>query len=282
LRLPALIALVCCSAAATSCGGGSSKPSASTLGGNWQITLVRHNSTEPWDFSGFLLQSGKAVSGSVILGAGTPCVSQTGPVTGSVDGSNVELTIGSLGQDFSLTGTMAPGSGGSSSMSGQFSTLVGSCLGFSSAGSWTAVQVSPLSSPFHGSFIGTIPGSTTPISIDVSGNLTQGPNIGASNATLSGTFSASGAPQFCPYLTTGTLTGIISGTGVRLNIFAPDGTLVGQVPELQTKPGATPQPPATLTIAPDGIPLKLKGGFSVESPSSDCPQLNGDAKLFFP
>ena len=271
---------ICLLVSATACGGGGSpKPPTSGLAGNWQITLVRHNSTEPWNFSGFLVETGKTLSGSMILGAGAPCSTESGPITGSVDGSNVQMTIDSLGQDFSLTGSAASASGGSSTMSGQFSTLNGPCLGSSSTGNWTAVQVLPLTSPFHGTATYVtqgLNGSPVTAVINLSGTIAQGPNAGASNATVTGTFSATSAQQFCSYLTTGYMTGLVSGTGVRITLFGPDGSVAGSVPFQNSTI------PATLTLGPDGTPLELDGIGGLQGASSACTAQNITVQLLFP
>src|SRR5215472_1759256 len=101
-----------------SCGG--SKPAVGgSLTGNWQITLNRHASTQPQNYSGFLVQSGDAIAGSVILGGGC---SGVGPVVGKMDGQNLSLTINQFGQELTLTGAVPSSSG---FMSGDFSTLAG-------------------------------------------------------------------------------------------------------------------------------------------------------------
>src|SRR5215471_6974840 len=66
-----------------SCGSGSKPGIGGSLTGNWQITLNRHASTQPQNYSGFLVQSGDAIVGSVILGGGC---SGVGPVVGKMDG----------------------------------------------------------------------------------------------------------------------------------------------------------------------------------------------------
>jgi hypothetical protein len=243
-------------------------PAASAISGNWEITLVRHNSTEPWTFSGFLLEAGGSVSGSVILGAGVGCQGVVGPVTGTFDGKNLQLTIGSFGQDFSLTGGMQSGSSGDATLQGQFSTLEGGCLGTSSAGTWSAVRIPPLSTKFHGHFV---PAAVNVATIDVSGTLTQGSNVGASNATLTGTITSTGGTQFCPYISTGSITGVISGTNVVFNLYSPDGSQVGQIPNFGF-------PAATL----NSNETSLTGDYSLQALSVDCPVNNGTMTLKFP
>jgi len=268
LRLLTVTLLLCMLVATVSCGNGNNSTSAaSSISGNWQLTLTRHNSTQQWTFSGFLLQSGGTVTGSFILGAGE--CQGVGPVSGSFDGQNLQLTVGTFGQDFSLSASLPSGSAAESSIDGQFSTLAGGCIGFASTGTWTAVRVPSLSGPFHGSFI-----VTDGTNIDVTGTLTQGPNIGASNVTLSGTMNATGGPSFCSYLSTATVTGLISGTSAILSFYGPDGSQVGQIPS----PGFGPA-----TVAADGT--SLTGSYAFSAISSSCSGLTGgqgDVTLTFP
>jgi len=241
------------------------------MSGNWQFTLLRHNatSTDTWTFSGFLLQSDKSVTGSFILkAAGCQGV---GPVNGTFDGQNLQLTVGALGQDFSLSGAPASGSSSADSMSGQFTDPGGGCISFSSTGTWTAVRVSPLSGSFHASFVDTTDNAT----LNASGTLTQGTNVGASNATISGLVDASNTAAFCAYLTNSTVTGYISGTSVSLNFYGPAGSLTGQIP---ISVGAL------ATLSPDG--KSLTGSFLL-SPvttigTTTCPSISGTATLTFP
>jgi hypothetical protein len=208
------------------------------------------------------------VSGSVILGAGVGCQGVVGPVTGTFDGQKLQLTVGSFGQDFSLTGGMSSGSSGNASLQGQFSTVQGGCLGSSSTGTWSAVRIPPLSTSFHGHFV---PAAINVATIDVSGTLTQGSNIGASNATLTGTIKATGGSQFCPYISTGSITGVISGTSVVLNLYGPDGSQIGQIPDFGFPAAA---------LSPDGT--SLKGDYSLQGLSTDCGVNNGTMTLKFP
>ena len=252
-----------------SCGAGShNTPVGGALSGNWQITLIRHNTTDQWTLSGFLVQSGNNITGSFILNIGCQGV---GSVTGTFDGQNLQLTVSSSGQDFNLSAAAAQG-GSSNSLSGQFSTLQGGCISFSSSGTWTAIRIPAISGLFHGTFVENSPQSIT---IDVTGALTQGPNVGASNATLTGTINATGATAFCSYLNNATVTGLISGTSASLNFYGPDGTQIGQIPS----PGST----APALVAPDGS--SVTGSFAFGAISNTCSGFSGGqpgATLTFP
>jgi len=105
--------------------------------------------------------------------------------------------------------------------------------------------------------------------------LTQGTNVGASNATISGLVDASNTAAFCAYLTNSTVTGYISGTSVSLNFYGPAGSLTGQIP---ISVGAL------ATLSPDG--KSLTGSFLL-SPvttigTTTCPSISGTATLTFP
>ena len=190
-------------------------------------------------------------------------------MSGTFDGKTLQLTIGSFGQDFSLTGAPASGSSKTPSLQGQFSTLSGACLGFSSTGTWSAVSIPPLSTSFHASFV---PAGVSSVPITVAGTLTQGANVGASNATLLGTMNPVGSQDFCAYIGTGsTVTGTISGTSVVLNIFAPDGSQIGQVPGFGFP---------VATLAANG--KSLTGEYSLLGTSITCSGNNGTVTFTFP
>jgi len=267
------IALLCVVAATLECG--SNKPAtlpSDQLSGNWEITLQRHAHPGSLLFSGFILQSGSAVTGSLILGGGCNGV---GTVTGKVDGQNLALTIDEFGQEISLTGTLPPGSpSGSTFISGPFSALAGGCATYASTGTWSATPVTPISGTFHGTFVSTVSSGAAADTFNVTGSLTQGPNTGSSNATLTGTLTATGIPHFCPYLTSATISGFISGTSVTLNLFDTTGSQVAQVaPATVTTNGAS----LTCSAAASGNVC-----YSFPPISSSCPGEQGAIQLSFP
>ena len=253
-------ALVLCLIALTmvaleGCGNGRPRfpfANAGTLSGNWQIALTPHTSTTSQMFTGFMIQSGSTVNGSLILGFGCQGV---GPVSGSVNGPNLTLTINEFGQDISLTGA----SDGNGNLTGSYSALAGGCNSNSSTGSFNAIQITPISGSFHGTFSGQTNGPQT-----VSGTLTQGTNVGGSTATLTGSLNATSS-GLCPYLTNASLRGVISGTSINLNIYGPSGTLIGQIPSTV----------APATIAADAS--AMSGGYVFSPQSSNC---SGDLGLF--
>jgi hypothetical protein len=251
------------------CSGNSSLPPG-PVAGNWQMQLVSPSNDQPWQLSGFLLQSGNSVTGSFVsvpnVSTGFGC-NGAGPVSGTLNGQNLKLDVNESGQDVSLLASFpsqAPTS--STPLNGQFSTVAAGCTS-SSTGTWSAVPVVPISGSFHGSFVSQQGNGT----VDVTGTLNQGPNVGASNATLSGTINAAGPTSFCPYLNGDTLTGVISGTQVTLNIYDPGGSQIGQIPPVQ-------QPQATLT--PDA--KSLTGNYIFQQISTSCIGDLGTLQLTFP
>jgi hypothetical protein len=251
------------------CANTNNPPVATTFTGNWQITLNRHENPLPLYYTGFLIQTGKSVSGSVVLGDGCPGV---GPVSGTITGQSVQLTIDEFGQNINLNGDLPSGS---APPSGQFSTLAGGCTQFPSTGSWSAAQIKPLTGTFHGTFQSTNSISLTPI-MDVTGIIAQGPNTGASSATLSGTLTAASYVAPCAYLTNATITGTISGTTIVWNLYGPTGTPMGRVPLPGGLPGGSP----TATISVDGS--TLTGSYQFQSISSTCGGDQGSVQLTFP
>jgi hypothetical protein len=207
--------LVVCLMAAllTSCGssskGGTNAPG---LSGNWQIAL--QNGTLTRTQSGFVLQAGKALAGQFLL-SGT-CAG-LGSAQGTVNGSDVSLTVSQSAQTVGLTGS-ATGDG--SSITGSYSIL-GSGCGSSETGTWTGTRVKTLTGSFNGMFTSGVAG-VQPFSF--SGNVTQGSNAGTSNATLSGSMTSTNAACF----SSASITGLISGTAVVFNLATSEGISLGQ------------------------------------------------------
>jgi hypothetical protein len=255
LRLSSISLLLIVLLANAACGGGGTvSPSGSSLSGNWEISLQRHVLPDsPLIYSGFLQQSGGAITGSVILGSNC---SGVGPITGTLDGQKLALTINEFGQEVSLTG--APPSS-ATSMGGEFSTLAGGCTPFPNTGTWSAIRVPPLAGAFHGTF------KSSSDTIEVGGTLSQGPNTGNSNATITGTLNATGAARFCSYLTMSAVAGVISGTTLALNLYGPDGMLISQIPG---------------SITPDAS--SFTGTFAFQSISKSCLGDQGTVQLTFP
>ena len=249
--------LLVCLTATVACGGGGKSEADGPMTGNWQITLQPHGVYAHFIYSGFLTQNGSSVSGAVILGGG--CLG-VGPVTGTASGENLSLNINEFGQDVSLVGSLPSGNG---PVGGQYSTANGACTSpYSSTGTWTAVRIPPL----NGALTGVFTSSSTQIHvppINVTGTLTQGPNTGASTATLSGTMTAtSTGSQFCSYLSTATINGVVSGETATLNLYGPNGELITAIPA---------------SVSPDGS--SLSGTYGFLGISSNCTGDGGTVTL---
>lgn len=239
--------------------GGGIATSTTNVSGNWQFTFERVANPIPLGYSGFLLQAGNSISGALILGG--DCLG-VGSVTGTLNQQTLQLDINEFGQDLTLTGTVPSPLTSSSLVGGQFSTLPGGCS-FQSTGTWSATLVPPLSGPFHGSFVSTEENGT----VNVTGTMTQGPNVGASNASLSGNMVTSGIPPFCSYITSATIVGVISGNTVNISIFGFNGSLVNVAPIVGT-------------LTNNGSVLTATYGFSAISKS--CTGDAGTFQLSFP
>jgi len=265
---------LCTLLGAIACGGGSSQ-SANSVSANWQMQLTSAGSDQPWQLSGFLLQSGNSVTGSFVsvpnATTGFGC-NGVGPVSGTLNGQNLKLDVNVSSQDVSLTAnfpSQAPTS--STPLEGQFSTLAAGCTS-SSTGTWSAVPVTPLSGSFHGTFTSNTVFGLAPV--NVTGTLSQGPNVGDNNTTLTGTINAAGPTRFCSYLNSATISGLISGTQVTLNFFGPNGSQIGQL---------GPQP---ATITPDAKSLSCipssSCGYFFSQISKSCTGDAGSVELTFP
>ncbi|HZR57336.1 MAG TPA: hypothetical protein VFA74_10720 [Terriglobales bacterium] len=168
--------------------------------------------------SGFLLQSGSSLSGNLLITGGQTCAGQ-GPVTGTANQSNVAFTMNIVGQTISMTATTAP----DGSMSGNYTIMAQGC-GQSQTGTWTGVQIKPLTGNFQGTLC-SVPKQNCPANpFSISGTLTQSANTGDTSAALSGTVTVTGSS--C--LTTASITGAISGTAAVGNLFGTDGSQLGQ------------------------------------------------------
>lgn len=222
-----------------------------SLSGNWQFTMASpsdnsfvgssnpscppptQNAPPPLCFGGFLLQNNDSVTGGVVYSVALPktpptpptlCSSGSAPVTGQISGQAVALTVSAGAQTFSLSGSL---SADGSTMLGTYSSTDGKGCGTAQSGlKWSATSVEPLTGSVQGSFHSTVGGTSFQNQdFPVSGNLTQGDNIGASNATVNGTLSFQGYP--C--LDTAYVNGQISGNSVVLQLFATNGLDVGQI-----------------------------------------------------
>lgn len=243
-----LIVLVASLIMLSACGGGGSNSqnrARAPLSGNWQFAM-----TNPTDQSftgglqgGFLLQKNGSVTGAAVYsisspatsgGVPTPCNSGSAPISGTINGQNVTLTAVAGNQTITLTGTL---SSDGSSMMGTYASTAGTAPGGGPCGTvqsgqqWSATSVPPLT----GSITGSFHSQSTLLSnqdFPVSGFLTQGENIGASNATVTGTLSfvdpASLLSNY-PCFDTASVNGQISGNTVILQLIGNNGATAGQI-----------------------------------------------------
>jgi hypothetical protein len=269
--LPTILLLVMLLAVLSCGGGGTAAPQAGTLSGNWEIQLFRHVSPNPpLLYTGFLLQSGNNITGSLMFdlsSVGSGQCEGVGTVSGTTDQQNISLTINEQGEDVSLSGSM-PSSG--SALSGQFSSLAGGCTYYANTGTWSATNIAPVAGSFHGTFTSTnVPSNGA---FNVTGSLNQGQNTGADTASLSGNIVASTTTSFCSYLSSATINGLISGNSIVLNLYGTNGTQITQLGAIGNS--------STVTITPDAT--SISGSYSFPSISSSCIGDQGTFQLSFP
>ena len=221
----------------SACGGksNSSQPQGvGSVAGNWQFTMAApsDNSFQGGIVGGFLLQANGSVTGAATysiklppqLGGGsTICNSGSAPITGTISGQGVTLTAVAGNQTFAFTGGL---SADGSTMMGTYTSTDGNGCGTAQAGlQWSAISVPPLTGTIQGNFHSSLSPILRDQDFPVSGVLTQGENIGATSATVTGTLTFQGYP--C--LASANVTGQISGNSVILQIIAPNGLNVGQI-----------------------------------------------------
>lgn len=283
------------------CGGGASSgppQQSATLSGNWQFTMAPQtdgNSGDP-TFSGglqggFLLQdkNNGSITGQTVYSvtasnsATGPCNSGSAPVTVTISGQNVTITEVAGAQMFTLTGAL---SSDGSTMTGTYTSTAGtapdgSACGYAETGlSWSAVAVPALTGPIQGSFHSTSESSgLNNQDFIVSGSLIQGQNIGASNATVTGTLSflnpANNVSDY-PCFSIAAVNGQISGNFVVLQLIGTNGSTIGQIGEPAGSP--TNISPVTFNSAQGGYILQGTGP-SYMVATSACPGSLGDSTL---
>jgi hypothetical protein len=281
---PVFILLVSLSLAISSCGGGSSgnsgsSPGNSLVAGNWQFTMSTNgNSFVASPLQGGLIQqangslSGQVMFSILLPGAGTSttiCNSGTATVTGTVSGQTVNFTavVGTFESDGATpatqTFTLSNGQlssdnstiqGGTYTVTAGYSTINGAvvtCGSAQDAGSWSAASIPSMTGTFQGNFHSTA-GSSGLANQDfaVTGSLLQGPNTGASSATITGTLTFTGYPCFSSI----SVNGQISGNSVVLQMFPSTGVNAGQIG------GINPLTPVTYDNTSSGYVLHNLAG----------------------
>jgi hypothetical protein len=267
----------------SACGGSASNQSQSNaqLAGNWQFTMATppDGSFQGGIQGGFLLQNNGSVTGGVIYSiflppqSGSPaslCNSGSAPVTGTINGQTVSLTVVAGNQTFTLNGAL---SANGSTMTGTYGSTDGQGCGTAqSALQWSGTLVPPLTGSIQGNFhssLSSLDPSLRNQDFPVAGMLTQGPNIGASNATVTGTLTFQGYP--C--LATASVNGQISGSSAVLSIIAPNGLTVGQI---GAPAGFTNPNPVTFVTSAAGAVLEGANGYGVTTGSCPGGNLAGD------
>lgn len=273
LRL-SLVLLLASTSFLMGCGSTRSNASQSvTVAGNWQfnMTAPSDNSFSGGMQGGFLVQNNGSVTGQVVYSIFLPpqqsggipalCNGGSAPVTGSIQGQNVTLTAVAGNQSFALTGTL---SANGSTMTGTYASTDGQGCGTEQKGlQWSAISVPPLTGSVQGNFHSALAGPLRNQDFPVTGILTQGPNIGASSATITGTLNFQGYP--C--LATASVNGQISGNSVILQIIAPNGLNVGQI----GAPAGSSNPfPVTFATAASAGPI-LQGTNAYGVTTKPCP-----------
>jgi hypothetical protein len=265
----------------TACGGKSSNQASASgsLVGNWQFTMAvpSDNSFQGGVQGGFLLQNNGNVTGGVTYsisfppqqtgGPSTLCNSGSAPVTGTINGQGVTLIAVAGPQTFTLTGSLSTDN---STMTGTYSSTDGKGCGTAQTGlQWSAVSVPPLTGTVQGNFHSSIDPVLRDQDFQVTGMLSQGPNIGASNATVTGTLSFQGYP--C--LSTASVNGQISGSSIILQIIALSGLNVGQIgaPAGSSNPSAV-----SLVSSSAGAVLLGTNGYGITTSSCPGGTLAGD------
>jgi hypothetical protein len=272
----------------SACGGGpsNSQQQNAKLSGNWQFILTNTSdlTVKSGLQGGFLLQNNGSLSGevaysNVLQGSQEPCNSGSAPITGTINGQTISLTAVAGTQTFALTGTL---SSDGSTILGMYTATPGPvvagttipCGAGTAVGTtlpWTASSVPPLTGSITGSFHSTIGTNIGNEDFPVTGSLTQGENIGASNATVTGTLSFIDPTTLAsdyPCIETASLNGQISGNNVILQIIAVNGANIGQI---GGTPGSGVSPVTFHSVSPNGSVLDspVTPGYAISSPA--CP-----------
>lgn len=214
-----VLACLLCSLAACSNGVGNAN---SGLAGNWQFVLTNTKTGALKYESGFFLQSGYVIAGNVLLTGSTVCPG-TGSAQGQIVGNGVSISVDQVQQTVTLAGTWTDNG---TEMSGNYSILASPC-GTTQVGTWAGYRVAPLTGIFRARFTST----TSPAQvIHFSGTVTQGPNLGNTATSLSGSMTSSDSSCFG----SASITGQISGTSVVFNLSSSQGASLGQFGGIMT------------------------------------------------
>jgi hypothetical protein len=287
-----------------SCGGGGGSSileQKAQVAGNWQFTLTTTGdsfSASPLQ-GGFLQQNNGTLSGQIAFfiiptagGGSTACNNGTATVAGTLNGQTVNLTavVATLdpnGNPTTQTITLSNGQlstdsggrpvlqGGTYGLTAGYATVqdqLVSCGSAQDGGTWSATLVPPATGSFQGFFHSTATGLSNQ-DFALSGTLTQGPNMGISSATVTGTLVFQDPVSLLndyPCLTTASVNGTISGNTVLLQIFGTNGADVGQIGQTPGS-GSAPTSAVTLDSAQGGFMLHNSGGSGYTVTTKPCP-----------
>lgn len=297
-----ILVLAAVTAFLSSCGNSSSSSEPTgALTGNWQITMTPTSGSSfigsPLQ-GGFLLQQNGSVTGQIVLSITTSsgvCNTGVATVTGTVSGRTATIslavnTLNSGGNPTTQTLTLSGGQLGTNSLGTP--TIQGTSFAFSAdgygqvngslvpcglgadTGTWSATSYPPVTGAIQGffhSFTGNagLNGQEFPLL----GNIVQGPNSGASYASISGSLVFQSANQGSDYpcLTTASVNGVISGNNVSLQIYGTNGLVVGQIGTGGSPPAGVSINPVTLTNSTTGG-LVIQGQLGYALTTKSCPQ----------
>jgi hypothetical protein len=210
-------------------------PPAFSLSGNWVFSLQENNgNANPKTQSGFLLANQDSVTGGVLLVA-PPCTGD-GAVSGTVTGNNVSLSVSATGLSISLIGTLGSDN---SSMSGTYNLLVSGCSLKPESGSWMAILLPTLTGTFQQATSNLTSNHTGSV-YQISGPITQARDTGAASVALNGNLTSDS-----PCFTAATVSGLIGGPNVVLNLVDSTGAQIGQVVGIWPNIDNTAMPPIT-------------------------------------
>jgi len=223
---------------------------------------------------GFFLQKNGNVNGQLVYSiylpqTQTPCSSGSARVSGTVDENAVKLTAIAGAQTFNLTGNL---SSDGSTMTGTFTSTDGAGCGTAQTDlDWTATLVKPINGSFTGIFHSTLSGVVGNQSFAATGSLVQGDNIGASNATVTGTLNFNG---LYPCMNVASINGTISGSSVVLQIIDSTGLTIGQIggPAGSSHPG-----PVAFKSTSSGNMLQGTDGYGISTASCPAGNTPGDS-----
>jgi hypothetical protein len=264
----------------SACGGNTSSQSQNSapIAGNWQFTMATpsDDSFQGGMQGGFLLQNNESVTGQLVYaislpaqsgGSPTLCNAGSAAVTGTISGPDVTLTAVATPQTFTFTGSL---SANGSTMMGTYTSTDGQGCGTSQSGlQWSAISVPPVTGAIQGNFHSSLNPALRNQVFPVTGTLTQSANIGASNATVTGSLNFQGYP--C--LTSASVNGQISGNSVILQIIAPTGLTVGRI---GAPAGFSNPSPVTFVSSAAGTVLEGTNGYGVTTGACPGGTLAGD------